>query len=101
MDCLARIRELLVERGMSMYQLSKKAGIPQSTLSNLFIRYNAPTIPTLEKICEALGITMSEFFKRDEDDNGNDEKKLISEYHKLSQESRLQLIALLESINKK
>ena len=62
MDCLQRIKELLNERGWTMYQLAQKSGIPQSTLSNLFIRNNAPTIQTLEKICEAFGITLAEFF---------------------------------------
>ena len=101
MDCLARIQELLTERNISMYQLSKKAGIPQSTLSNLFIRYNAPTIPTIEKICDALEITLSEFFKNEERGYTTEEKQLLCEFHRLPPEARHQLISLLEVINKK
>ena len=62
MNCLNRIQELLKERNWSMYTLSQRAGIPQSTLSNLFLRCNSPTIPTLERICGAFGITLEEFF---------------------------------------
>ena len=76
MDCLGRIKELLSERGWSMYQLAQKADIPQSTLSNLFIRNNAPTIPTLEKLCYALGISMSDFFNVPVDLQ-NDEQMLL------------------------
>lgn len=62
MHCLERIRFLLRERGWSVYRLAQAAEIPQSTLANLFMRNNVPTIPTLERICDALGITLSEFF---------------------------------------
>ncbi len=102
MDCLARIQELLNERKMSMYQLSRLAGIPQSTLSNLFIRYNAPSIATLEKICEAFGITMSEFFEsEDEIDRADDESALILEYRRLSPDAKEHLICMLKEINKR
>ncbi len=62
MDCLEHIRTLLEERGWSVYRLAQEAGVPQSTLANLFLRNNMPTVPTLERICQALGITMAEFF---------------------------------------
>ena len=64
MDCLERIRTLLEERGWSVYRLAQEAGVPQSTLANLFLRNNMPTVPTLERICQALGITMAEFFSQ-------------------------------------
>lgn len=64
MDCLERIRTLLEERGWSVYRLAQEAGVPQSTLANLFLRNNMPTVSTLERICQALGITMAEFFSQ-------------------------------------
>ena len=65
MDVLERIRQLLDERSWSIYKLSKSSGIAQSTLSNMFARNNAPTIGTLEDICSAFGITLSQFFAND------------------------------------
>lgn len=62
MDTLERIKFLLHERGWSVYRLAQASDINPSTLSNLFARNNVPTIPTLERICEALDITLSEFF---------------------------------------
>lgn len=50
---------------MSMYALSKKTGISQSSLSNLMKRGSTPTFYTLDKICDGLGITLSQFFSKD------------------------------------
>lgn len=65
MDTLQKIRALLKERNWSIYRLAQVSGINPSTLGNLFARNNVPTIPTLERICEALDITLSEFFAED------------------------------------
>ena len=62
MNVLKRINKLRLERKWSIYRLSVESGIPQSTLTNMFNRETLPTITTLEMICNAFGITMSEFF---------------------------------------
>lgn len=60
-----KIKELMDVKGWSEYKLAKEANLPQSTISHLFKRNNAPTFPTVEAICCALGITMSQFFADD------------------------------------
>ncbi|MCU6720584.1 helix-turn-helix domain-containing protein [Porcipelethomonas ammoniilytica] len=62
MNTLERIRKLLNGRNWSMYKLLKASGVSQSTLSNMFSRNNDPSISTLEDICKAFGITLSQFF---------------------------------------
>lgn len=62
MDALGRVRELMDQRGWTEYRLAKEIGLPLSTITNMFRRQTAPTIPTLEAICQGLGITMSQFF---------------------------------------
>lgn len=62
MDVQERIRELMEIKSWSEYKLAKEAGLPQSTISHLFKRNNAPTYPTIEAICGAFGITMAQFF---------------------------------------
>lgn len=57
-----RIRELMEQRGWSEYRLAKESGLSQSTVTKIFDRNNLPTIPTLEAICKALHISLSEFF---------------------------------------
>jgi transcriptional regulator with XRE-family HTH domain len=62
MDVLERLRKLLQERGWSEYRLAQVSGLNESTISNIYRRNTLPTIPTLEAICKAFGITLSQFF---------------------------------------
>ena len=65
MDVLARIIQLKDAKGWSEYQLAERSGLAQSTISSWYRKNMLPTIPSLEKICEAFDITMSEFFIED------------------------------------
>lgn len=62
MDIQERIKRLLAQKEWTEYRLAKEANLPQSTISHLFKRNNAPTFPTIEAICRALGMTMAQFF---------------------------------------
>ena len=62
MDTHARLRHLMSERNWTEYRLAKESGLSQSTISNLFARNNLPSIPTLEIIGRAFGITLAQFF---------------------------------------
>lgn len=67
MDIQKRIKNLMEERGWTDYRLAMESGLSHSTVSNMFKRNNAPTIPTLEAICKAFGITLSQFFAEGEE----------------------------------
>ena len=60
-----RISELCKQKGWSYYRLSKEAGFQQSTLKPILKEKNLPNLYTLEKICTALNISLSDFFKSD------------------------------------
>lgn len=62
MDVLDRLRRLMYERDWTEYRLAKESGLSQSTISNMFYRNTIPSIPTLEIICRAFGITLAQFF---------------------------------------
>lgn len=62
MDALSKIRTLMDQYGYSEYQLAKISGVPQSTINSLFRNGNQPTLYTLERLCKAFDITLSEFF---------------------------------------
>lgn len=66
MDALKRIQQLMEQRGWTEYKLAKEANLPLSTVTNMFRRQTAPTIPTLELICGGFGITLSQFFSEQE-----------------------------------
>ena len=52
---------------MTMYVLSQKTGISQSSLSNIMNRGSIPTFLTLSRICDGLGMTLAQFFAEGED----------------------------------
>ena len=58
-----RMNELCARKKISRYQLSAMTGISQSALSSISKKKTVPTVITLDKICRALGISLSEFFE--------------------------------------
>lgn len=62
MDVLKRILELKDARHWTEYQLAEEAGMTQSTISSWYRKDMVPTIPSIEKICDAFGISLSQFF---------------------------------------
>ena len=52
-DVIQHIQDLCRERSWTYYRLAKEADIPYSTLNNMVNRTNIPTIPTLQKLCDA------------------------------------------------
>lgn len=73
---LLRIDELCKKHNMNHYRLAKNAGIPLSSLNSMFHRNTMPTIATLEKLCDAMGITLLDFFSYTKPENTN----LVSDY---------------------
>ena len=67
MDIIKRITELTNERGWSTYKLAQKSGLSSSTIANIYRRHTVPSLSTLEIICDAFGITLSQFFAEDTD----------------------------------
>ena len=63
---LDRIEQLLKEKHMSHYELAKRSGLHQSSISVIFRRRSIPSVFTLDKICEGMGMTLAEFFSEGE-----------------------------------
>ena len=66
MDAKTRIKELMDERGWTIYELSKRSGLVQTTISNMWKRNTEPTIPSLRAICNGFGISLAQFFAESE-----------------------------------
>lgn len=95
---IGRIYALCEIRGWSMYRLAKESGITYSTLCTMVHKDNLPSISTLIRICEGLGISLAEFF-----DEGNErallsdeESRLLSLWGALSCDNRKQSIRYME-----
>ena len=66
MDVGKRIIELREKRGISTNKLANLAGITHSYLRNIEIGKTNPTVEMLEYICEALNISIRDFFEVNE-----------------------------------
>lgn len=102
MDVLTRIYNLRKSHGWSEYQLAQKAGITQSTISTWYRREITPTIPSIERICKAFDITLSEFFIEHEDNViqlTEQQLRLMKNFEKLNSEQLEALNDFIEKIN--
>ena len=90
MNTLERIRYHMKLRGWSEYRLAKESDLSQSTIANIFRRDTIPSIPTLECICNAFGLTLSQFFADSDDPDGADEgeRELLMIWSTLSKEQQ-------------
>lgn len=62
-----RIREVMLEKGISVNEMSEKLGITRQSFYSI-VNGN-PTMDTLIRIAKILGVDIKQLFK--EDDNGN------------------------------
>ena len=56
------IRQNREAHGWTEYQLAESSGLPQSTISSWYKKGMTPSFSSLEKICDAFGLTLSPFF---------------------------------------
>ena len=101
MDVKERIKLLMKEKDWSEYRLAKEAELPQSTISHLFKRNNAPTYPTIEAICRAFGITLAQFFA----DEGEpvvlspEQQEMLLLWGTLSDEQKQSVKSIMQQLN--
>ena len=99
MEVNDRIKKLMDERGWSAYRLAKEAGLPDATIGNIFRRNTLPTLPTLEAICHALGITLSQFFAEgDMVEMSPDLKELFDNWVNLTSAQKKALLNMLKAM---
>ena len=72
-----KITSLCEKRDISKYRLSQLSGISQSSLGRIMAQENLPSLITLEKICTALGVTLSQFFQEGNSENLTEEQKEV------------------------
>ena len=62
MNIQERLLELQKQHGWSDYKIAKEAGLSPNTVSNIYKRGLKPSLATIEMLCKAFGITISQFF---------------------------------------
>lgn len=98
---IKRICQLLEAKHMTQYELSKQAGITQSSLSNLMARGCIPKITTVEKICNGFGITLSQFFLEGDSyqaEFSEEQRQILMEWETLSPREKQVALNIISSI---
>lgn len=99
-DILATITTYREKRGWTEYQLAEHSGLPQSTISSWYRKNMMPTIPSLEKICSAFGITISQLFAEGDSPVSltESQQKLLERWARLSEEQQTVIFALIDKM---
>ncbi len=99
----AKITDLCSKSGISKYRLSQRTGISQSALSDITKMKKLPTLITLEKICDAFGITLAQFFTEDGNvlDLSEEQKRLLQTWSTLRPEEKNFINTCMESLKGK
>lgn len=100
MDAQKRIKQLMEERGWTDYRLAKESNLSHSTVTNMFNRNNAPTLPTLEAVCKAFGITLAQFFSEGDEPHAltPEQQELFSRWSSLTDEQKRLLLELMNTM---
>lgn len=65
MDIGKKIKEMRMEKGLTLEELAKRSELSKGFLSQLERNKTSPSIQTLDDILEVLGSSLSEFFKEE------------------------------------
>ena len=99
-DILATITKYREDRGWTEYQLAERSGLPQSTISSWYRKNMVPTVPSLEKICTAFGITLSQLFAEGDTVVAltASQKKLLDRWSRLNEEQQNAVFLLIDKM---
>lgn len=99
-DILATITKYRQDRDWTEYQLAERSGLPQSTISSWYRKNMIPTVPSLEKICMAFGITLSQLFAEEENTVSltESQKRLLENWSRLTDEQQAAVFTLIDKM---
>ena len=97
MDVGKRITFFRTAKKYTVNKLATKAGISQSYLRDVELGKKNPTVETLSYLCDALGISLCDFFN-DGTQPTLAESPLIAKIYHLTPEQRSSLLAFLDTI---
>ncbi|NMB17776.1 MAG: helix-turn-helix transcriptional regulator [Firmicutes bacterium] len=97
MDFVTRLIELRQRRGWTLSDLARRSGVSQSYLSALERRKRVPTIRTIQRICQGMGMRLSDFFaEKEQFDDAS--LAILRRCASLSHKQKMKLAAFLASL---
>lgn len=101
MEIGERLRNIRESKKMSIYKLSQETGISHNHISDLERGTRKPSVDTLRRLIEPLGITLSELFSESDEIIylSEKERELIHNFRTLSNNQSEILLKLIKSLN--
>lgn len=102
-NALARIIDLCQQRNYSYYELAKRSGIPYSTLNTILLKGSNPSLHTLQRLCEGLGISLQQFFHDGSSPTvlTSQQEECLSLFNVLNHEDQSLAIAFMKGLARK
>ncbi|WP_449240558.1 helix-turn-helix domain-containing protein [Desulfoscipio gibsoniae] len=99
MDIGKRIKSIREDLGLSGRALALKVGLDPSQINKIEHNINKPSLEALERICDALGVTIAEFFTEphEQETLPPEARRIIDKVKKLSPEKLKILEPVLDS----
>ena len=100
MNVMERIDDLCRQHHLSKYRLSQLTGISQSAFSKMSKHQSSLSLDTIQRICDALGISMAQFFSDSDEypDLTPQQKHLLHFWALLNEKKRDYIILMIENI---
>lgn len=97
-EILCAITKYRESRGWSEYALAERSGLPQSTISSWYCKNASPTVASLEKICRAFGITLSQLFSEGNEPVSltDSQRELLDRWSRLTEEQQKAVFTLID-----
>ena len=97
-----RVKELCSKHKVSKYRLAQLTDMSQTALGNIIKKESIPTIPTLERICDAFGISLAQFFAGDgmRPDLTDEQEEILETWDNLNADERRILMNFMRSLKK-
>lgn len=96
-DISKRVNELMKAKGWSAYELSKKSGISANTVYNWERLGAVPSLSNIIKICEAMDITLEQFFSGCSYQLTDDENEILQEWFLLSEVEKDAILNMIDT----
>ena len=100
MDISERLKSIRVAKNMSVYKLSQLSGVSETHIRDLERGDRNPSIDTLCRLVEPMGVPVSELFTESNNMTilSDDEKALLDCYRMLSKDKANSLLVFLKTL---
>jgi len=96
-----RIKELIEQKGLSIYEVAEKADLTEACIRNWYTKRNyTPSLEAVEKICHALDISEAELVMDDTSELipvTGEEKELIKNWIRLDERQKKVILMQMDA----